>query len=284
MSAPRVRTIHATSMFVAALAAGSAMAGPREAATVAVIEDAGAAGPTDVPAWLKRLPGRYRFDGSIVHREIIDFEQLNDAPPDADDPEGGEVRGPYLYLPEWAQPIQGKGDCINFSEGAGLQCVVNIAWPEQWRFTGKAQLGGVSDMTPANILVGLAPSTAPDSVRFLLIDKRGLAHPGSLVLSGDSATAKVPCVDMPGMQRCDQLLRVTAKADGTMHAELSVTVRFQRSKLDRKRFLEQVPTRSGEKGRTERAQEWVEESLSVSFALPREPRPVAPAATPAVAP
>lgn len=268
----------AAAMLAVVAGAAGAGAGPRETGPMAHVVAEPAAGATDPAVWLKRLSGRFRFDGSIVHREIIDFEQLNDAPPA--DAEEGEVRGAYLYLPEWAQPIEGKGDCIKFSEGAGLQCLLNIAWPEQWRYTGKAQLGGVSDMTPANILLGLAPAVAPDGVRFLLIDKRGLAHPGSLVVAGDSATAKVACVDMPGVQRCDQLLRVTARPDGAVHAELSVTVRFQRSKLERKRFLEQVPTRSGAPGKTERPQEWVEESLSVSFALRREPRPETPAATP----
>jgi hypothetical protein len=274
----RARAGHAALLPVALLAAAAAAGGPREPLPTEHVDIPQATAAADPAAWIKRLPGRYKFDGSIVHREIIDFEQLNDAPPDANSPDEGEVRGAYLYLPEWAQPVEGKGDCIDFSEGAGLQCLVNILWSEQWRFTGKAQLGGVSDLAPANILVGLAPSTAPGTMKFLLIDKRGLAHPGSLALSGDSASAKIGCVDMPGVQRCDQLLRLTAKPDGSIHAELSVTVRFQRSKLDRKRFLEEVPTRSGAPGKTERAQEWVEETLSVSFALRREPRPEAPAA------
>jgi hypothetical protein len=278
----------------ALLAADAGAAAPR-ANPQARAADAGA--PTeaaDPAAWMNRIAGRYRFDGSILHRDIVDFSDASDAPPDPDEPDEGEVRGAYLYLPDWAQPVQGKGDCTGFSDGAGLQCVVNIAWPEQWRDNGKLPLGGASDMTPALVLAGLTPSTSPDGIRYLLVDKRGLAHPGALVVSGDTATVKPVCVNLPGTQRCEQVFRITAKAGAdVLHAELSFTARYERDKRDRKKCLGYVKVKKDpcrkpltpdelRDARTERPREWVEETLSVSFAMHREADAVAkPADVPA---
>jgi hypothetical protein len=214
--------------------------------------------------WSKRLLGRFKFDGVIHHEEIIDFSRYDDAPPEPDE---GEVRGASLYVPEWSQPVEGKGDCVDFADGPGLQCVINVIWLEEWRVTGKAQLGGASDLTPAMVLTGLTPSTVPGGIRVLLVDKRGLGHPGALTLKGDAATVKLPCVNLPGVQTCDQRFTVTAKADAsTIFVNLNTRVRFLRSKMDRKLFLGETS-----EGRMEKQTEWVEEILDVSFALHREP-------------
>lgn len=269
----------------AMLAAGAGAAAPRAAAPAGRNDTGAPTGAVDAAAWMNRIAGRYRFDGSVVHREIVDFSDSSDAPPDPEEPDEGEVRGAYLYLPEWAQPVQGKGDCTSFSEGAGLQCVINIAWPEQWRDNGKLPLGGVSDMTPALVLAGLAPTTSPDGIRFLLVDRRGLAHPGTLLLSGDTATVKPACVNLPGTQRCEQVFHITAKAGADLlHAELSFTVRYEREKRDRKKCLGYLRIRKDpcrkpltpdelRDARTEKPREWVEETLSLSFALRRESLP-----------
>ncbi len=123
----------------ALLVAGVAGAGPREppvsqqagesAAVVAVVDPA---------AWMKRLVGRYRFDGVIHHVEMIDFDQFDDARPNPDIPGSeGDVRGASLYANEWSEAIGGKGDCIAFSDGPGLQCVTSVVWPETWRVTAR---------------------------------------------------------------------------------------------------------------------------------------------------
>ena len=155
--------------------------------------------------WLPRLPGRYILDGVIHHEEIVDYDPHYDYG-------DGEVMGRFHILNDWSQPIVGKGDCIEFADGApGLQCVINVSWPDMWNLqTGRASLGAVSDLTPAMVLAGVNP--ADESIRFLLVDKRGLGHPGSLVLKGESAMAKVPCVNLPGVLRCEQMLQITARA------------------------------------------------------------------------
>jgi hypothetical protein len=275
------------SIALCAVLAASAGAAPPRTVAPAAGASAAASGTTteatDPAAWMARLAGRYRFDGSLVHQEIIDFSDFSDAPPDPEEPDEGEVRGAYLYMPEWSQPVQGKGDCIALSDGAGLQCVVNIAWPEQWRDNGKVPLGGVSDMTPAMILAGVTPSTAPHGIRYLLVDKRGLAHPGALTLEGNTATVKPVCVNLPGTERCEQVFRITMKpGSGTYDAQLSFTARYERDKSERKKCLGYLKIRKDpcrkaltpdelRDARPEKGREWVEETLSVSFAMHREP-------------
>lgn len=226
----------------AALGAGGALAGPRDAASASQSADDNT--ETVEPAvWSKRLLGRFRLEGLIYHDECVY-------------PDGGT--GTCMSINEWQQPIEGKGDCIDFAEGPGLQCVINVIWPEMWReATGKAQLGGVSDLTPAMVLAGFVTTTA-GGIRVLLVNDKGLAHPGALILRGSTASARPPCVNMPGMSYCEQRFRIEAKPDAkNLYVTLGTETRFIRSKLERKQSLD-----AGE-----RSTEQAEERIEVSFAL-----------------
>jgi len=274
----RMCKLSASLAWILLLATGAAAAaGPREYLVRATAENPGAETP-EPAVWMKRLVGHFTFDGLIIHREVIDYSEYRDAPPGPDGVMCGAAR---LCLPEWTQPVKGRGDCIEFADGPGLQCVINIAWPEQWRFTGKAQLGGVSDLVPGMVLGGIAFSTLPGGIRFLLVDKRGLAHPGSLALKGDSMIAKPPCVNLPGMERCENLFRITAPAgSNVIYADLSFMTRYVRSKLERKLCLGNLQIGTSDPCRyppteivttpQEVSTEWVEESYSLSFAMRRE--------------
>ncbi len=228
--------------------------------------------PTDKPdstavepaTWIKRLVGRFRIEGIIHHEETVDFDPYQDSP-------DGEVVGNQMRIPasEWDQSVQGKGDCTNIGGGPGLQCWVNMVWPETWSATGKAQLGGVSNLTPAGALVGLTPTHMPDGITFLLVDDKGLPHPGSLTLRGESAGAKPPCVNLAALQ-CAQVFKISAKADSdTLFMELRISTRFRRDKSDRKPVLDYVPNVSPR--RFEKPSEFVDELLHISFTLKRLP-------------
>jgi hypothetical protein len=246
------------------LAVAVRAAAPRGQVAARPTEKPGAA-PTEPAVWIKRLAGRFSFDGAIRHEEMTDFERFHDYP-------DGEVTGALMRLNEWSEPVQGKADCTDLRGGPGLQCVISMVWPEKWRATGKAQLGGVPNLAPAMILAGLAPSITPDGISFLLVDDKGLAHPGSLVLSGDSASARPPCVNLPGVLRCSQKFTITARTDADrLFMQLSIGVRFNRQKTDRKQFLDDVDP-DPVVVRYERPTEWVDELLDVSFALKRLPR------------
>lgn len=240
------------------LLAGQAAAQPRMASEVVTAEEVETP-PTDV--WLQRLQGRYVLDGVIHHVEIADYDPRDDYP-------DGEVMGVTQHLNEWSQPVVGRGDCVEFAEGAsGLQCVINILWPEMWDvLTGRASLGAVSDLSPAMVLAGINPQD--QAIRFLLVDKRGLGHPGSLVLKGETATAKVSCVNMPGVLRCEQKFTITARAESNLiFVTMSTALRYQRSKMDRKQFLDRI---GGDEGSLEKPREWLDELLEVSFSLRKD--------------
>lgn len=246
------------------LLSAQALAQPRVAPEVEQVKQMPTP-PTE--EWLQRLPGRYVLDGVIHHVEIADFDRFVDFP-------DGEVRGVTHIFNEWTQPITGKADCIEFADGApGLQCVINVLWPENWNaLTGRSSLGGVSDLTPGMVLAGVNPDT--QAIRFLLVDRRGLGHPGSQVLNGETATAKVSCVNLPGLVRCDQKFQITTKAEsGKVFVVLAATVRYLRNKLDRKPFLNHI---GGPESPLEIPHEWLDELLDVSFSLRREEPPPEP--------
>jgi hypothetical protein len=69
---------------------------------------------------------------------------------------------------------------------------------------------GASSLRPGMVLAGVAPSS-PGTVRILLVDDKGLAHPATLSMSGDAAIAKPPCINQPGRMTCAQRFRVEAR-------------------------------------------------------------------------
>jgi hypothetical protein len=243
-----------------------AAGGPRDA-FMPVVASEPLAEPMDRNAWMAKLAGRFSFDGSIHHEEeIIDFNPTRDADPDA-------------WLGEWSEPAQGKADCIQFAEGPGIQCVMHVEWLEHASFKGTFPMGGASDLTPGVVLAGFTPTTAPDQVRILLGDSRGLAHPGSLKIRGNSLVGEFPCVNLPGSMVCTRTLTITSRADSRLvFVNLFIERRFNRNKLDRKLYLGTIGPKDS--GRVERSTEYAEERLSVAFSLrpdadtlAREPQP-----------
>lgn len=163
--------------------------------------------PAQIGAWLQRLPGRYKIDGSVEVRMRATTE-----PP----PSGGDTPPPSLadlvlerMRTESGQsdildgtPVRGLGDCVAVGDGDGVQCVLNVTWqelreevvPSQTERGGVFNLpGGVSNLAPAMALFGLDPRMA--EVRYLLVDSAGLAEGESGGVIGDQATFKTPCAN-----------------------------------------------------------------------------------------
>jgi hypothetical protein len=194
----------------------------------------------EMGVWVQRLLGRFALDGVIHHVDYVD-------------PDRG---GPQLVYNEWTQPMGGKADCIEFAEAPGIQCVINLAWPEVWNeMTGKAGMGGVPDMTPAMVLAGIDPDV--QKLRFLMVSSRGFGYPGRAELKGNSAITRPSCVDLPGVQRCEQKVQVTAGADGrAFQVVVSTKARYMRNKKDRDPNDDSKPSF-----------EWVDELLEVAFSV-----------------
>lgn len=235
----------------AILASGLAGAEPRKpppAPQVVQVET------PEMRVWVERLLGRFELEGVIHHVDYVDPDQ----------------GGPQLVYNEWTEAMGGKADCIEFAEGPGLQCVVNLIWPEVWNeMTGKASLGGVPDLTPAMVLAGA--DSDPARLRFLMVTRRGFGYPGRAELSGNSAITRPSCVDLPGVQRCEQKVQVTAGDDGrAFQVVVSTKARYMRNKKDRDPFIQLRPGQP--------SHEWVDELLEVSFSVKRDESTDAPVA------
>jgi hypothetical protein len=201
--------VAATTLLVVGVAAADPRNAP-ELAKVAPVEDA------EPGAWLKRLPDRYAIDGVVHHVEYHDD-------------------GPTPFK-EWSQPVAaGKADCVGFAEGPGLHCIASLNWvvgeegellqagPQGLTYEAPKteihntppdpEMGmGASNLRPGMILAGVAPSS-PGTIRLLVVDDKGLAHPATLRISGDAAIATGTCVNEPGKLTCEQKFRVEARPE-----------------------------------------------------------------------
>jgi hypothetical protein len=123
--------------------------------------------PVDMDVWLRRLVGRFRWEG------MLDTQPLQ-AP----------VDGSNLLR------VQGMGDCVAVGQGPGVQCVLDVRWPEMWSLAGDPV--AVPNLTPAMSLYGI------DAVReryvYLQVDNKGLAVGGPGTLYGATATLRAPCI------------------------------------------------------------------------------------------
>jgi hypothetical protein len=141
--------------------------------------------PVAMDVWLKRLVGRFRFEGVVqVHSGSADmFSIASGSGPGA----GGSP----------PVSVDGVGDCAAIGEGPGVHCIFNVDWIDQGFDIGsfRAAPGSVSYLDPAMALFGLDPNAS--SLRYMLVDKKGLPEGGSGELRGFRARFTTPCVNRP---------------------------------------------------------------------------------------
>lgn len=164
----------------------------------------------DLIPWLRRLLGQYTFDG------YVDL--------------GGKGH------PEDRRAVRGGGTCIGFGVAPGVQCEIQVRWPEVRGPNGEEVLGGVSSLAPAMILYGLEPDER--GIRYLQVDNRGLAEGATGLVTGDTAAFRTPCVDMPA--DCQRVVRITARPDSKvvdmqidteLSHQVAVRYRFQLTRV-----------------------------------------------------
>lgn len=164
--------------------------------------------PAAVAAWLKRLAGKYRFDG---HLEVV-FPGYGCAHPEPP-PDVAYVPVPGADIPppnpavSYCRNISGKGDCVGIGKGPGIQCVLSVGWQDLYeQVTPSAELddprgglyllpGGVANLSPSVLLFGLDPGNA--AINHLLVDQKGLPEGGLGFIAGNTATFKTTCVNAP---------------------------------------------------------------------------------------
>lgn len=133
----------------------------------------------DLIPWLRRLIGQYNIAGQ-------------------------------MDLGAGSQPdrlaVRGIGVCIGFGVAPGVQCEINVRWPEVRAADGQPVPGGVSTLAPAMILYGLEPDEI--GIRFMQVDNRGHAEGAVGFVTGDTASFTTTCTDMP--EGCRRITRITA--------------------------------------------------------------------------
>ncbi len=118
--------------------------------------------PVELDIWLRRLVGRFSFDG-LVHV-----------------PGNGECGAPgSSVVTQPCQAIKGTADCVSVGTGPGVQCVFNVSWLDIWTVdfeTGSVVPAAVSYLNPAMAQFGLDPGKA--EINHLLVDNKGLPEGG----------------------------------------------------------------------------------------------------------
>jgi hypothetical protein len=162
--------------------------------------------PAQVEEWLRRLVGRFKYDGMV---------QMGDCAPIP--PAGG---GPPPPPSDLCQGITGKSDCITIGTGPGLQCVLNVTWRDIYQMdfeNGEAREIMVSYLDPAMELYGLEPGSL--TMSRLLVNNKGLAENGRGTITGYTAKFKSPCVNTVvsrNAEECHRIVRIEAKPDARL--------------------------------------------------------------------
>jgi hypothetical protein len=151
----------------------------------------------DMDTWLRRLPGRFRIQG-VSSKDGSDEPDL--------------------------QSATGMEDCIGLGTGAGVQCVINVVWNEQFGDDGQYADGGISSMAPAMLEYGLDPVAS--RIRYLQVDNQSLAEGAAGVLKGDTMTTRVRCANTPASQLCERVTRIYAPPDSKY---VQVTIDMERN-------------------------------------------------------
>ena len=148
--------------------------------------------PAAMAEWLRRLVGRFKFDGAI---------QLGAQP----------------TCPPQCEPIKGLGDCVAVGTGPGVQCIFNITWQDMFQTnfdqgTVDAPPGAVAYLDPAMALFGLDPGAA--AVNNLLVNDKGLPEGSRGGITNITAKFSTQCVNE--VSTCRRVMRIEAKPDSNL--------------------------------------------------------------------
>lgn len=256
------RLVLAASLASALFASAQAFAEPR--ATQTTGQESGPSTPPD--EWLRRLVGKYRFDG-LVH--VMARGDCGPLPPDPATQDQMSEAPPEPYC----RSIKGSGDCIALGNGPGVHCVLNVFWQDMYELvlqkseegaesvdnspTGNFELpGGVAYLDPSMALFGLDPGNS--EINYLVVDNKGMPEGGPGRVSGNRATFRTTCVNAPALLgamkpeefndrmpgSCKRILHFDARQDSkvvlvTMDIEINDDV-FTRATMTMRRQTEEA--------------------------------------------
>lgn len=186
-------------------------------------------------AWLGRLVGRFRVQGSAERMAAVGIEA------------GGSQPIPGISIRTLlVRDISGVADCAAVGTGAGVQCFINAIWPTIEPLEGSALQRTMAPapaseqamvLRPAVMVLGLNPDTA--EIRASMVTDDSIAHTWSGRLEADTLTAhrRGSCfVSQTGAiaassPPCFQPLEIIAEPDSDLvtmvHRAAGVTLRLQ---------------------------------------------------------
>jgi len=176
-------------MFTCAAANAQARGPSAVKATVeldeAEVAAARAAQLEQLDTWLRRLAGRFVFSGEITNdaestcdRGRRDFERQHF---------NGSLGCGGGSKPAPTVTIEGNGDCVGVSSGAGVHCVIQLDWiPPDPPYTPYIR---ASWFNPGIVLYGIDPNAL--GIRYLQVSDRSIAETALGVLEDDTVTFKL---------------------------------------------------------------------------------------------
>jgi hypothetical protein len=184
--------------------------------------------PTPPDIWLRRLVGKYRFEGMIQAIERGDCAPL---PPDPAKQDQMSEAPPEPYC----RTIKGTGDCIAVGKGPGVQCVLNVFWQDMYEMvlqkseadatsvdaspTGVFELpGGVAYLDPSMMLFGIDPGNS--AIEYLLVDNKGRPEGGPGHVAGNRATFRTKCVNEAALLNAMKPVNVNDRKPDTCERKL----------------------------------------------------------------
>lgn len=129
--------------------------------------------------------------------------------------------------PEYLRKVAGRAHCVGFGSAPGVQCELNVQWPETRGVNGEEIPGGVSTLSPAILLFGFEP--ALPGISHVFLDNKGVADTAvGAMTSPNTMVSRSKCIGMPG--NCERMVRITAEPDlGTIRMNIDLAVDEQKS-------------------------------------------------------
>jgi hypothetical protein len=161
----------------------------------------------EMDQWLRRLVGRFRYEGKLVFPIIA-----------------GVVNGRPQKAYEEMQ-FEGKGDCVAIGTGPGVQCIVDVDWPTS---TPRRIEVPPSPYSPAMTLYGIDPGVP--GIRYLQINNKGLPEGSMAPLEGNRIKFITPCVN--ASPNCRRIVRITATPDNKVEMTLETWTDYSGQQLE----------------------------------------------------
>ena len=164
----------------------------------------------ELEEWLGRLVGKFRLQGTVSTAVGGGIGPISSAALDTSGVGQAHCTGGQCYL---ERDPRGVGECRHVGAGPGVQCRIDVPWPQMTFTAGPFQGGGgfgSPNLEGARILYGIDPDNL--GIRFLMVDGKSLAIEALGFLEGSWAVFTTRCVNY-GDDNCKWEFRIRIRGD-----------------------------------------------------------------------